>query len=322
MITCYVCGNTVNNRHYSVQEMMFGFKDEFDYFECSNCGCLQISNDPINMDKYYPASYYSFEALPEAPQNWLRRFLKKKSNRHALFNDDFVGKLINKVIYNSMGKRFSSISKVPLNFDSRILDVGCGSGILLYALKELGFKSLLGCDPFIKADIKYNNGLQVLKKTLSDIEGEWDLIMFHHSFEHIANQLETLQAVSRLLAINGVCLLSMPTVSSYAWKHYGVNWVQLDAPRHLIIHSTESISKLAEKVNLKQIDVFYNSNSFQFWGSEQYLQNIPLTSSKSYAENPENSIFSKKTLKEYERQAAKLNQQKQGDMAAFYFTHA
>ncbi len=40
---------------------------------------------------------------------------------------------------------------------SRILDVGCGTGVLLYSLSNLGFRHLLGVDKFIDRDIQYAN---------------------------------------------------------------------------------------------------------------------------------------------------------------------
>jgi len=43
---------------------MFGYNDDFLYFQCSNCACLQIENKPKNMDKYYPNTYYSYHFNP------------------------------------------------------------------------------------------------------------------------------------------------------------------------------------------------------------------------------------------------------------------
>jgi predicted SAM-dependent methyltransferase len=132
------------------------------------------------------------------------------------------------------------------------------------------------------------------------------------------DQLATLKRVAELLAENGVCLINMPTVSSYAWKHYHENWVALDAPRHLCIHSIESMTLLAEKAHLVLQTILYNSIELQFWGSEQYLKGIPLRSERSYGETPADSIFSENQIKMFKRKAKELNRIKQGDAAAFY----
>jgi hypothetical protein len=57
---CAICGNETNNKPFILKEMMFGFRDEFEYFQCSACFCLQIKNIPGSLEKYYPKNYYSF----------------------------------------------------------------------------------------------------------------------------------------------------------------------------------------------------------------------------------------------------------------------
>lgn len=64
MMKCRICGNNKNNKIYQVKEMMFGFRDKFDYFQCATCNCLQISEIPCEISKYYPDNYYSFRSLP------------------------------------------------------------------------------------------------------------------------------------------------------------------------------------------------------------------------------------------------------------------
>lgn len=68
---------------------------------------------------------------------------------------------------------------------------------------------------------------------------QWSLgpILFNHFLEHTPDQLETLQKVSRILADDGVCLVRIPVKTESVWKMYGVDWVQIDAPRHLFIHN-------------------------------------------------------------------------------------
>ena len=142
--------------------------------------------------------------------------------------------------------------------------------------------------------------------------------MFHHSFEHIPDPTETLWSVSRLLTKKGICLIIVPTVSSYAWEHYRENWIQLDAPRHFFLHSIKSITLLAKKVNLNLEEIVYNSTDFQFWGSEQYLKNIPLKDPRSYGVDPSNSIFSNTEITVFKQKAKKLNLKNQGDACAFF----
>ena len=318
---CSVCGNIHNNSKYAVSEMMFGFRDEFEYLECSKCGCLQIINVPLSLAKYYPSEYYSFK-MPESNGSKLRRFFLGRQTAQFLNGNKLVSRMVCWLMPLSCEYfRVRGLLDIKLSKKSRILDVGCGSGDLLFFLAEAGFRNPLGIDAYVESDIIYGNGDKVRKATLQDISGEYDLIMFQHSFEHMPNQLETLHRVNHLLAKNGVCLLNMPTVSSYAWKHYKENWVQLDAPRHLFIHSQDSIRMLACKAGFEVSKVVYNSLSFQFWGSIQYQNDIPLKSNESYGANPSKSMFSRTQIIEFQRQAKELNTIGQGDAAAFYLKH-
>ena len=107
---------------------------------------------------------------------------------------------------------------------SRILDVGCGTGYFVCQLFDAGIAGVMGVDPFIEKPIAYRNGPRILKAALTDITGEWDIIMFHHSLEHVPDPLETLEACAVRLAPSGTCVVRVPTVSSYAWRHYQQNW--------------------------------------------------------------------------------------------------
>ncbi|MGC8006318.1 class I SAM-dependent methyltransferase, partial [Salmonella enterica] len=82
--------------------------------------------------------------------------------------------------------------------------------------------------------IIYENGLTIKKIDFLDFNAyDFDVIMYNHSFEHLSNPVEHLQQAYRSLKSSGKLIIRIPTVSSFAWTKYGVNWVQLDAPRHI-----------------------------------------------------------------------------------------
>jgi len=191
--------------------------------------------------------------------------------------------------------------------------VGCGSGDLLHSLKDIGVHTLLGVDPFNEKDIQYENGLKIQKTEVHSVQGKWDVIMFHHSFEHISDPAETLNTVFNLIESDGCCVIRIPVVPCYAWEHYGVNWVQLDAPRHFYLHSVKSMNILAAQAGLEVYKVVYDATSFQFIGSELYLKDMPLEESYS-----EKSLFSKKERRIFDKRTKELNKSKQGDQAIFY----
>lgn len=314
---CRICGSEGEHSIYVVKEMMLGLKDEHRYFQCRDCGCLQIESIPENLAAYYPSNYYSYSA-PNST-NALKHQLLKQRDYYAVTGKSLLGHVLSLVAPNS---KLNTLRPIQLNQDSRILDVGCGAGLLLNSLREAGFNQLLGLDPFNRDAIHYPNGLSIEKHDIFSETGQWDLIMFHHSFEHLVEQQRTLEQAHKLLDKNGTVLLRIPTVSSYAWQHYGVNWAQLDAPRHLFLHSGDSVKKLAEQTGFTVTKIQYDSNALQFWGSEQYEQDIALRSDRSWAENPANSPFTAAQIKQFEHRARELNALNKGDQAAFYLRKA
>jgi len=73
-----------------------------------------------------------------------------------------------------------------------------------------------------------------------------------------------------------ICVLRIPTVSSDAWRQYKTDWVSLDAPRYLFLHSIKSINMLAEESRLKVAAILYDALPKQFWGSEMIKRDISL----------------------------------------------
>lgn len=287
--------------------MMFGTRDKFAYFQCASCGCIQIKEIPKNLSRYYPSNYYSLKS--KGRKDYLRSVIRIIS-RLIIFGawPQFLGR-----------QEISLwIKKAKINSNSKILDVGSGSGGLLKKFAACGFKHLIGVDPYIKKDIFYPT-VKIFKKDLSFLKGRYDFIMLHHSFEHMAEPDKVFTDIYRLLKPEGRALIRIPVASSFAWEKYQANWVQLDAPRHLFIHTVKSIKILAKKSALKLFEIIYDSSDFQFWGSEQYQKGIPLNAEKSYNLNPLRSIFSKKDIKKFREKAKVLNREGRGDQAAFWF---
>ena len=302
---CRICGNSQGNTAYQAREMMFGLGDTFDYFQCPQCECLQIREFPQDMTRYYPEGYYSLSTNDSLFRRCVKVPLKRLRDQYIFSARGLPGKLLSLLVPNPT---LQVLKRIPLKKESRILDVGSGRGFILESLKNAGFKNVLGIDPYLKQDLQYD-GVTIFKRSLKNIEGAWDLIMFHHSFEHLPDPLEILKTTHKLLTKEGLCLIRIPIVSSYAWEHYKTSWAQLDAPRHFFLHSTKSLELLAAKTGFKIEDIIYDSTEFQFWASEQYKKGIPLQSGCSF------SLWKLRSLR---RQAEELNRQRQGDQAAFY----
>jgi 2-polyprenyl-3-methyl-5-hydroxy-6-metoxy-1,4-benzoquinol methylase len=316
MNKCRICNNSNNNKIHVIREMMFDCRETFEYFECSNCDCLQIKEFPSDLSKYYPPNYLSF-AKPHLPKLlFATSLIKRQRLLNALGQKSPVGFILSRLFGTTSLPEW--IKKVKVKPDSSILDVGCGIGRLLLRLRRKGFSNLTGIDPFIKDDIFYKCGVKILKKYIKDMEEEFELIMLHHSFEHMPNPLFVLNKLYCLLKPGHFVLVRIPTVSSFAWRKYKTNWFQLDAPRHLFLHSTKSIQLLADKAGFRVTDITYDSKAIQFWRSEQYAKCTKLKDEQAHIIDLNKIVFSKKELKQFEEEAKKLNEKNDGDQACFF----
>ena len=310
---CRVCGSN-KNQNFIAKEMMFGTRDQFDYFQCDKCLCLQIETIPENIADYYPAEYYSFAKHNGRKFTGLKGKLNKVIYNYSIFHRGLIQRFL-ALLFNTF-QHSELLSKLRVSEESKILDVGCGNGeTFLYPLAEIGFKNLLGCDPYIGDDIKYTNGLQILSSEIFSVEEKWDFIFFHHSFEHISNPKDYLIKVHSILEDNGSCILRIPTSSSYAWEHYRTDWYQLDAPRHFYLYSVESIEILARQAKFEIHDLYFDSTYHQFMHSEEYKNDIPMSQKKklsgtSYLKNKLNKM-------KYKKMTKILNTTKKGDQVIF-----
>lgn len=285
---CAICGAPLTAPLHYLREMMFGLGHTFTYAECAACQCLQLRPMLNDVSTYYPPDYYAFQH----PNSAGFGFSSDSFRRTLAFY--FAG--------------------YGLNPKSRILDIGSGAGSLLEAFARAGFRNCLGIDPYIASDSQLSIGPRIRKAHISDIDPEWDIVLFNHSFEHLRDPFGSLRAVNRILAPTGVCVIRMPTVPCHAWEYYGANWVQLDAPRHIFIHSAKSLRILADAAGLTHTETRYDSTSVQFWGSELYRRGIPFVGS----DHSRRSFFTTTQLVEFAQDATNLNLNRRGDQAAFY----
>ena len=309
-LRCRICRNEENNKVLIAKERMFGLGAEFEYIECGLCGCLQIKEYLQDPAPYYPGDYYSVNV---DRSYGLIRAIKAFRNRMSYQPVGFLGVMVNRFIPEN---RYQSLRDLRKNKSQSILDIGCGSGEMLKSLQRWGFSNLHGVDPFIEKDVVYDGVVKICKKTTQEISGKYDFIMMHHSFEHMQNPAEVLTTLRSHLTDDGTILIRIPVGRSFAYETYKSNWVQLDAPRHLYLHTTESMQVMCSNVGLEIVNVHFDSMPFQFWGSEMYKDKIPLISNSG--KNRIRYFIKYRLFNNYAAKSRKLNREQRGDQAAFY----
>jgi SAM-dependent methyltransferase len=102
----------------------------------------------------------------------------------------------------------------------RILEIGCANGGLLNALKQAGYKNVLGVDPSpvcaYNAERLYK--IRVLTSTLSDLKkeiGQFNFIILVAVLEHIKDLTDALTKLSDLLSPNGKLCIEVPDATQF-----------------------------------------------------------------------------------------------------------
>ncbi|MFO0689897.1 MAG: methyltransferase domain-containing protein [Myxococcota bacterium] len=241
----------------------------FDYVACAACGALQLASIPADLARHYGADYYTArQRLASGPPGgWLG--LRRLSTRLRLALPPGPAA---RILSGRRYGRFDWFRRTGTGLDDPILDVGCGAGRLLFRLHADGFRRLVGIDPHLSPRTAQRAagrpGLQLAAVPPERHEGAYHLVMAHHSFEHMAEPRRAFAAMAARIAPGGWLLLRVPLADSWACRHYGAGWAQLDAPRHLHVPTRRSVALLAEATGLRVEHVEDDSGPFQITGSE------------------------------------------------------
>lgn len=108
-----------------------------------------------------------------------------------------------------------------------------------------------------------------------------------------------------------ISLKCTPVAGTWAWQTYGINWVQLDAPRHLWIPSLAGMQHLVQRAGLSLQKIQFDSDRFQIIGSEKIKRG------QSFHADA-HTLFSPRQLRDLDRQVQQLNADNRGDQACFW----
>jgi SAM-dependent methyltransferase len=154
---------------------------------------------------------------------------------------------------------------LPANLDSRILDVGCGSGFLLEWLQDKGYRNVHGID-LSQDQVSYckKRGLSVEEAEASSFlkaNPGFDLVTLTDIAEHLKRDeaIAIVSAVHKALNVGGAILIRTPNASSLIASTE--RWIDLT---HELLYTEHSMRQLLRICGFKDIFITDNQAPFGF----------------------------------------------------------
>jgi 2-polyprenyl-3-methyl-5-hydroxy-6-metoxy-1,4-benzoquinol methylase len=130
-----------------------------------------------------------------------------------------------------------------------VLDVGCGRGLILSSLREIGFE-VHGTELSDTAAFHARErGIPVHTGdflTSPHTAGTFRAVIFWHSLEHFRDPFAAIERARDLLLPGGLLVIAVPNSDSLQARASGSSWFHLDVPRHYVHFGTRSLRRALE----------------------------------------------------------------------------
>jgi 2-polyprenyl-3-methyl-5-hydroxy-6-metoxy-1,4-benzoquinol methylase len=204
--SCPICDGTAAHRHYDIES----FSECVTV--CNECGLgrLHPMPDSETIRGYYPDAYYGEPGVKFQP-------------------------LVEGLV-RAVGARHVAFLTAGIPEGARVLDVGCGRGVLLGALADRGYEVHgleISEEAARGADARASVRIAPSVAAADYPAAYFDQVIIWHVFEHLADPRSTLEAVHRALKPGGRLIVAVPNFSSLQARLTGAAWFHLDLPRHL-----------------------------------------------------------------------------------------
>lgn len=185
----------------------------FEVVQCQSCGLVFTSPQPQEWSRYYPASYYG----------------SVEGNRFPR-----VVEILQNALY---AWRVRAMERANKGGTRRVLDIGCGRGLLLKQFQKRGWE-VQGTELDAKAAAFGRDvlGLPIRTGPLEEMafqDEQFDAVVMWHVLEHVPDFQNILAEIARILKPGGVFLVAVPNFGSWEARLTKDAWFHLDVPRHL-----------------------------------------------------------------------------------------
>lgn len=229
---CLLCSERLDKSN------KFSVDKKYEYLTCSRCSVGNLSPQPSEkeLNKLYSSKKY-YEYLSKDVSSDLRR----------------------KIFSLKTFKDPSEWIIDALN-SGKVLDVGCGNGEFLEALKKNGWKAY-GSDysDLAKETTEKKIGIRRVKKGVFSrqrFSDKYDLVSFWHVLEHLEDPGSYLRKAHSILRKGGLVAGEVPNFDSLWLRIFKKNYSWVMVPEHRVYFSANSMEYLLKESGFHNIKVF------------------------------------------------------------------
>ena len=211
-----------------------------DVLRCTNpkCNLVFLKSRKENLREYYKRSYRKFSSP----------VIGNPLNSKQIFN----------LHYPLQGNRIEKIKKhLRLNKGKRVLDIGCSTGHLLYAIKPY-VKECVGIE-LNEDNVKFANNklkIKVYNKPVEETDlpkKYFDVIFCFQALEHMPDPIRFLKTIKEYLKDGGEIYMEVPNINEASLSIYNIKEYEdfyYHKP-HLFYYSPETLADLMKKAGYK-----------------------------------------------------------------------
>jgi len=171
--------------------------------------------------------------------------------------------------HGNIKSSFDYFNKYNLSKDSKILDIGCNFGSLIFLLHESGYKNIQGIDINLNSIEEGKNKYEKISERINYYDGEkvpfedntFDVVLMFDVIEHIPNIDKFLKnEVVRVLKRGGCLIFQTPN------KYINIPWEVINQKSflkykeyHYSLQTKKSLKKLLEYSRFKDIIIEKNN---------------------------------------------------------------
>ena len=174
-------------------------------------------------------------------------------------------------------RRAARLQKLRGQRTGTILDIGCGRGQFLNALRRRGWTcSGTELSDTAAAHARDTLSLEVRIGPFQSgmfTEAAFDVVYLWHVLEHIPTTFDALIEAQRLLNTGGMLVIALPNLASWQARLCRYGWFHLDLPRHFIHCSTDWLMRTLSHLGFEIVEVNHFSMEQNVFGWIQSLLN-------------------------------------------------